>query len=168
MGSNKTYKVHTISVEEILKHEKKLYIEDSKKVEAIKELGCFLREIGSKNSVTFLGFIHLLRGLKVPPLSENLAIYIRSRSNRKLKEDIKRIILKETAIPYGFLSSWKPNELWERAEPRWSLFGDYFYYYSNKSYVNVYSIPEKDLPLYINHEFSIEDKEIYKNKLRGV
>jgi hypothetical protein len=31
-------------VEEILSHEKKLYIEDTKKVEAIKEMGHFLCE----------------------------------------------------------------------------------------------------------------------------
>lgn len=166
MVSNLYKKIHTISVEEILKHEEKLYIEDKNKAEALYELSCFLREIAINNAHQIKDFVIVLRGLKTPSISDNLALYIKSKYNWQLKKDIKRIILRKSSS-YGSSTTWELNDCWKKVKASFWLLRNHYYYYDDKHYINVYSISEADLPLFINHEFNSKDKEVYKNRLKG-
>lgn len=166
MVSNVYKKVRTISVEEILKHNNKLYIEDAKKAEAIYELSNFLYEIAKKDSYQINGFVKILRYLKNPPISDNLASYIKSRSNRQLKKDVRRIILKEECS-LGYSTIWTARENWVKVRTSFWKLGN-FYYYNDKNFVNVFSIDEDDLPLYLNHKFNDKDQETYRKRLKKV
>jgi hypothetical protein len=154
-------KIEKISVEEILRHEKQLYIEDSNKIAAVHELGSFIRDIGSKSAFKLNGFITMIRSLNCPVISDNLANYIKMNSNRKLKNTLNNIII-ETFGCSGY-SDFKMHKNWKRVHRGWF---SWFYYYNVKDYINVYTINDKDLPLYINHEFIAEDNEIYLRRLK--
>lgn len=160
MGEGKYYKVDTILVEEILKHQQEVYIEDTLKVKAVHELSCFLREIATKKAARLSGFVRLLRGIEDPGMSENLKSYISTRSNYFLRSVVKDLIIECSGGGYSTFSMAKN---WDRV--RKGIF--WFYYYKDQSFVNVYTIPESDLPRCINREFDDKDLEVYRERLRG-
>jgi len=162
MGRNKTQKVKVISVEEILKHDKKKYDKDLLKEKALIELEHYVKEIGLKNAYLLSGFVKVIRSSYISNVSENLSKYIVSRTDFQLKRDITRLIVLDHGIgPYHSLTL---SECWKRT--RRGLF--FYYYYNDNNYVNVFSIPDKKLPMYINHIFSKEDRKIYLNRMKGV
>jgi hypothetical protein len=162
LGKGNYKKIEKISIEEILRYEKELYIEDSNRIAAVNELGSFIRDIGSKSAFKFEGFIIMIRNLNCPVISDNLANYIKTNSNRKLKNTLKDIIV-ETFGCSGY-SDFKMHKNWKRVHR--GCFS-WFYYYDVRDYINVYTISDNDLPIYINHEFSAEDNEVYLKRLRG-
>jgi len=162
LGKSSYKKVEKISVEEILKHERKLYLEDCKRIAAVNELGSFVREIGSKSAYKIKGFCVVVRGLSCPLISKNLSLYIRSVSQAVLKRDIESIIV-ELWGSSGY-SEFKGHENWKRVKRGWF---SWFYYHDVRDYVNVYTVLDSDLALHINHEFSKTDKEHYLNRLWG-
>lgn len=162
MGSNKIQKVKVISVEEILKHDKKKYDKDLLKEKALIELEHYVKEIGLKNACSLSGYAKIIRSSYISNVSENLSRYIVSRTNFQLKRDITKLIILDYGV--GSYTSFTMSKFWERKKR--GLF--YYYYYSDHNYVNVFSIPHKNLPLYVNRIFSKEDREIYLNRMRGV
>lgn len=147
-------------MEEIQKHKQKLYLEDSLKIKAIHELSFLLRELALSKAARLSGFVSILRSLKSPMISENLEKYLMSHSNFRLRHDIRKLIVKCESNEYVSFEMYKH---WNRV--RRGLF--WFYYYENEDFINVYTIPEIDLPRYVNHNFSVEDKEVYMGRLRG-
>lgn len=162
MGSNKTQKVKVISVEEILKHDKKKYDKDLLKEKNLVELFHYVKEIGLNNACRLSGYVKIIRSSYISKVSEDLSRYIVSRTNFQLKRDITRLIVLDPGI--GSYSSFTLSECWQAT--RRGLF--LYYYYNDNNYVNVFSIPDKKLPVYINHIFSKEDREIYLNRMKGV
>jgi hypothetical protein len=162
LDKNPYKKIERISVEEILKYEQKLYIEDSNKIAAISEMGSFIRDIGSKSAYKLNGFITMIRSLNCPVISNNLVNYIKTSSDHKLIGTLKNIIIEN--IGCSGYSYFKMHENWKRVHRGWF---SWFYYYNVRDYINIYTINDEKLPLYLNHDFVAEDKEIFLKRLRG-
>lgn len=161
MGNDHYKKVDRISVKEILKYEHQLYVEDNAKIQAIREMEHIIRELGSKDAYKFSGFIRMLRSLKTPTISDNLAAYIKSKSYLGLRRNVGHTIVKN---PGGEYTSFELHEHWKRIKI--GIFSKFFYY-DDAEYVNVYTLDISELPKYINFNFDDDDKEIYKKRLRG-
>lgn len=144
-----------------MKYSPIIYEEDKSQARAIEELTQFVREIGSKNLLRIKEYIERIRSLNAPTMSDNLNKYIKSRSNYELKIDIKRIIIKNPND--SVFSSFVPHINWFRTRKSFSC----YYGYNCTDFLNVFSIPTRDLPLYLNNEFSEEIKEIYLKRMRG-
>lgn len=163
---NKSTKIHTISVEEILKFNNQQFLEEQSKVDALKELRAFIKEICSKNAYKMRDLTTMIRGFTSPPISENLKNYIVSTTNRKIKRVIDNIIVKQHADDY---TSFEANPEWEVIKKRSGIFKRNFYYFNEENFVNVYTIPESQLPLYMNHDWSDKnDKEHYMYRMRNI
>lgn len=160
MAFNKTKKVEKIPIEEILMHNNKIYLEDASKARAVIELRHYVNEFGAKNACRQSGFVVLLRALNPDKITRDLVDYIKSRSYFGLRGDVHRAIYESDGDEYSspvYRGKWK--------KLRRGLFS--FYYYDNNDYVNVFSIPEDELPLYVNFDFDKDDKEIYLKRMRG-
>lgn len=160
MGNNKILKISKIEVEEILNFEKKLLFDDTIIVVAKKELIAYVKEKGSKDALTLKGFALYLRTLSSPPITPTLAMFIKSKSNWRLKRIISDMII---ASHGGTYSSFQLEEGWKRTKGR--VF--WYYYFTDKFFLNIYSIKNDDLPLYINYEFKDDDdKNLYIKRLQ--
>jgi len=161
MGFDFDKKVEKISVSEILEYNNKVYLEDVARAQALIELTCFIKGIGSKDAYKLKGYVLIMKSLNCPYISMNLCKYIQSRPSYALKKDIDKIIIENHGGDY---SSFKFHENWKVLQRGWF---SCFYYYSEKNYVNVFTIPEGDLPLYINHPFDKDAKKVYLDRMRG-
>src|SRR4030042_2640175 len=148
-------KIKSISPEEIEKIEKKLYIEDQKKVEAFKELQHLIKEIGVKRAYRLSGYVSLLREYKTPYISKDLFDYLKSCGFFKLRNKVSEFIIQSYG---GSYSSFSLKDAWKRMKKGFF----WFYWYTEKDYVNVYTIQQDDLPLYVNKSFkNVEDRSYY-------
>lgn len=154
-------KIKSISPEEIEKIERKLYIEDQKKVAAFKELQHLIKEIGVKGAYRLSGYVSLLREYKTPYISKDLFDYLKSCRYFKLKGKISEFVIHSHG---GSYSAFSLREDWKRIKKGFF----WFYLYVEKEYVNVYTIPQDELPLYVNKTFKdIEDRSYYLKRMRG-
>ena len=154
-------KIKSISPEEIEKIEKKLYIEDQKKVEAFKELQHLIKEIGVKRAYRLSGYVSLLREYKTPYISKDLFDYLKSCGFFKLRNKVSEFIIQSYG---GSYSSFSLKDDWKRMKKGFF----WFYWYTEKDYVNVYTIQQDDLPLYVNKSFkNVEDRSYYLQRMRG-
>jgi hypothetical protein len=161
MAKVKEVKVSVIEVDDILRYNRKVYLESELKVKARHELCCFLKELAMTRAARLSGFVLLFRGSSNIGMSDNLTKYIRSLSNFALRRILFDLIVECYG---GGYSSFSMFAGWGRL--RKGLF--HYYYFKDKDYKNVYTISDVDLPRYINHNFSKEDKEVFLNRLRGL
>lgn len=160
MGRNKFLKISEIKFEEILNHEKGLFINDIIVTAVKKELLAYVKEKGSKGALTLKGFVLYLRSLSSPPITPTLADFIKSKYNWQLKGIISDMIV---ATYGGLYSSFKLEDGWNRI--RKGIF--WYYYFSDKTFLNIYSIKNDDLPLYVGYEFKDkDDKELFMKRLQ--
>lgn len=139
-----------------------IFIEDSEIASALLELSFFIRELGKDKAYTLNTYLKKTRRFSPPVISENLWLYIKSRSRSDLIQDVKRVIIKN--FRDGIFHSDKLNEDWFIIKFR----GFCYYHFERESFYNVFSIPKKNLPLFVNYNFDEQDKIAYLNRLRGV
>lgn len=138
-----------------------ILVEDQIIARALLELSYFVREFGRDRGLTLNAYLNRVRGLLPPLISDNLCLYLKSRSKKELKLDIKRIIIKK--FKKSLLLTDTLNEKWNYVKKR-----HIYYYFEGKNFYNVFSIPKKDLPLFVNHDFDRQDKKIYLERLKGI
>lgn len=154
-------KIKSISPEEIAETEKKLYIEDQKKVAAFKELQHLIKEIGVKRAYRLSGYVSLLRGYKTPYISKDLFDYLKSCGFFKLRNKVSEFMIQSYG---GVYSTFALKDDWKRNKRGFF----WFYWCTEKDFVNVYTIQQDDLPLYVNKTFKDkEDRSYYLKRMRG-
>ena len=115
LDKSKYREIHTIKVKEILSYEKRLFFKDVEIVSARIELQSYLKEIASKEAYTLGGFVKAIRSLTKPPITSSLEKYIKSINNRKLKKDIKSLMI-ATYGGSGSYSVFNLQEGWYRVK----------------------------------------------------
>jgi hypothetical protein len=159
MDKNNLGKVRSIPVQEIIEIQRENFYKDLKIASARKELKNYLLEIGSKYALTIGGYVKALRNLEQPPITLNLKDYIKNKNYFQLRRLISSLLIACHGDGY---SSFELHKGWKR-EKR-GLF--WYYYYMQKDFLNIYSISDEDLPLYVSHEFATEeDKSLYLKRL---
>jgi hypothetical protein len=175
---NSNIKVRSIPIGEIKSSKNYLSVAFYSDKEAVHELHCFVREICSKNAYPIEDIINMVRLSKVS-LSEKLNNYVSSLSDKQLKKAVTKVIFDRahdgysTTIYYNknWKIFWAKGSIPKKTNMLYKLFyamdimREDFYYYE-KEYVNVYTTPECDLPLYINHDWpSPEDRELFNQRI---
>jgi len=145
------------------------------------ELNCFLKEICSKNALSISDIIKIVRNSK-ESFSPHLKKVIEAFTDKQLKVCIESFIYKVVNTGYGssavYLDEWRVFSLnrEQRKQVRktysiwlkiFSLFFHENIYYYDKEFINLYTTPNSDLPLYIHHDWpTLEDKELYNKRLK--
>jgi hypothetical protein len=135
-------------------------VEDQTAARALLELSYFVKEISKDDGLTLNAYLKSVRELLPPLISDNLYRYLKSRSKKELKLDIKRIIIKK--FNKSLLLKDVLNEKWKYIKKKHN-----YYYFERKNFYNVFLIPKKELPLFVNHIFDPQDKIIYLERLKG-
>jgi hypothetical protein len=171
--------VVAIPVREIRKSRTYLSIEFYKDKNAKHELKCFLREVCSENALKLRDIVAVTRESK-ECFSPNLYKYIDSLTDKQLSTILESFILK--VWDDGYSKTIKYHEAWkcvcrkEQAQPNDNFFikifkklamVSYNFYYYDNNYVNVYTTPDEDLPIYLNHTWlDEEDKKVYDLRIK--
>ena len=178
---NSSYEVLAIPLEVIRNRREYLSVELFNDKKALHELHCFVREVCSKNAYPFQDILNIVLNSK-ESFSPTLYKMLRSLSKKQFNKTVEAVILKR--VSDGYPSSIKYHKHWKamaiKGKPlirevffrRWlknlNILKETFYYY-DAEFVNLFTTPDSDLPLYLNYEWpSKEDDKFYKDRMHSL
>lgn len=152
MDISKAKKVFKISAEKIKEEIRITKDYEKNRIVALKILSAYLKEECSKNAYTMGGLQEYIKSLSDIP--KELIDYLKMTKQGRFREDLEKTIIEDKGGSYSrfkLRKYWRIITKWYRCLPR-----KFFYYDDGSEYINPFTIPDNDLPLYVNRAWEDE------------